>query len=477
MSDFVSESDSEDEMTNTHQHAEDEEKYTQLMGDFGGGWRKQIAHMMPFKPRHGSAKRVMHNFLDLLGKASETDAAYAKDHLAKSMQCKVSAIVATTQKKNPFESYADMCEFFVDPTEYHKEQKENEQQEADLPHLLKHFFVYSGGTRAPAEVLERHFKRCEQRFLRDYDWSEYFSAGPEYGVSVREREQHIVKARAHDEEQRSEQMRALASQLSALILISPIWLIILAFVPYARNLIRCENLRLNCDVKLLKRDKTDKTKKGIARAHPFRLVELYNSYNMGDPGVVMQKVSTDGKHSPVRLPTHRFLCDNSGIKVDNDLAWVREYPGDTATWTFDAPGVMFGVNIHTNQVNRILPCYNNQGKDGNDPCESIVPPKGGQLFAYWYRQKIRSHVNYTNLEMPLGVYFSDSFGPPRFQCSPQKWVKYDEGTVLFDNIPYRLALTFGSAGDEIKQNDQGEKVITRTDHPNIHFQPSFSMSS
>jgi hypothetical protein len=138
--------------------------------------------------------------------------------------------------------------------------------------------------------------------------------------------------------------------------------------------------------------------------------------------------------------------------------------------TFGAPGVMFRINLETGALDRTLPLYKDdihpspgdrlyrpelyQGDDFANGCCLIG---GGQIFRHALKRKSFGQLQCVNLPFPLGVYFSDSFAPPRFQYHPQEWVLIDRDTIRFQDAPegifHRLAFTFGTPLDPPPQTE------------------------
>lgn len=434
MSDFASDSDNDgDDRVAMEQATEDYDRvrrlYTQTLGEFGGGAEAFIATLVRGGTRVQRAIAVLEYMLDRMNERRPDEVEFAKNLL-----------LDASMKNLPMDRVVDANAYLGDPDEYHKAKAEKTQEAADLPVLLRHMFVHSGAARAPADVLERYFARCAAKTERRHEWSEYFAPGPDHGVSAREREAHIVAARVHDEARRGTAKLSIVAEMvqsTRGVLPSVVCGIVFDYVPYARNLVLCEGVAAPA---------VAGATAAVGKVCPVKLVELDNSHNMGNPGKVL--VLKDG-NKPVKLPTDRFLARI--LQMDKHVVWVSEHNGCTMTWTWRAPGVMFGLNTVTGVVENTLPCYDDDGpEDGYRNAErEICPPGGGQMFLHATHRESFSHVHYTNLDMPFGVYFSDSFGPPRFQHPVSHWKKIDEETVTFvaDGTTHRLAYTFGTPLD------------------------------
>jgi hypothetical protein len=440
MSDFASDSDDDNDGGNqvlaqpVVSAAEEEANAVEFAALFPGRvWNEEIKLVSRGERRRGHGESVLRDFLRVAKTADTAALDLVRDRLSERLNQFTETMIMR---------WGECVQILENPNEYRKDRAKKQQRSRDMPHLLRHMFVHSGAERAPPEVLERYFEECDRGFARNYPWSEYFSPGPEFGSTAREREAHIVAARKMDEKRRFDADTILIrSQLNAILLLGEdLWRIVLTFVPYARNLVPLTNSSLakaSC-LSVAKRWPVDAT-----QSLPFKRVELANSHNMGNPGNVLRRVSDN---SPVRLPSHRFV---GKINVNGNVAWVCEWPGDVATWTFHAPGVMFALDLESLQVVRTLPCYDQGQDDNGEQFPLMLPTGGGQLFSFNYRREIHSHVNYTNLDAPLGVYFSDSFAPPRYQSPPVHWTldPNDPDVVYLDKTTHRLSLCFGAPLD------------------------------
>ena len=343
------------------------------------------------------------------------------------------------------------------------------------------FHVYEGSKETPSAVLERYFAKWERSedLYERYEWSEGFWTSPVFGCSPRERHQHILNARALDLSTCKSNRLRICKELDQKIheLTPHLWMIIVDFVPYERNLIPAHNISTpaKTSVKTNVKNVTDHHSmsfpwpldKRATDRYPWKRVcvavqaalhvtvgdqdvpqftfaELINSHNFGNEGYILLSNGT----IPVRLPSHRFVSPKH-VYYDSELnlVWVHEHCGDIPSWTWQASGLKFGLDPVTGHVRKTLPFYHSDNLELEHYFNSSSDG-GGQLFIHSQCKKNRNCVKYGNLDLPFGLYFADSFSPPRLQMPLEKLENriknYGDDHVLLNGILYTFMHTFGT---------------------------------